>query len=79
MIPSIETIVEDLLAGSITKQQAVTWLNIHAENAYADLRDAFAMQCLPMQVSFSGDNGHAECVANVAYKYADAMLAARVK
>ena len=46
MIPSIETIVEDLVAGKITKSQAVTWLSAHAEYAARDLRDDFAAAAL---------------------------------
>ena len=46
LIPTIETIVEDLAAGTISKQQAIVWLHIHAEDAGMDLRDSFAMAAL---------------------------------
>jgi hypothetical protein len=46
MIPSIETIVQDLAAGKITKSQAVTWLHAHAEGAANELRDHFAAAAL---------------------------------
>lgn len=42
MIPTIEQIIDDLMAGVITKSQAVTWLLQHSETAHADLRDHFA-------------------------------------
>jgi hypothetical protein len=41
------------------------------------LRDYFAAQCISMQASFRADDMHAEAVAIMAYKYADAMLKAR--
>jgi uncharacterized UBP type Zn finger protein len=40
MIPDIHAIVEMLIAGQCTAQQAIGWLNTHMENA--DLRDHFA-------------------------------------
>lgn len=46
MIPTIETIVEQLLAGECTKSQAINWLHMHAEDAGRDLRDEFAGQAL---------------------------------
>lgn len=46
MIPTIEDIVEGLLAGTITKQQAIEWLHQHAEGAYVTLRDEFAAAAL---------------------------------
>jgi hypothetical protein len=46
MIPTIETIIEDLLADKISKSQAVNWLHQHAEGPIEDLRDHFAGQAL---------------------------------
>jgi hypothetical protein len=46
VIPTIETIVEDLAAGKITKQQAIQWLQQHAEDAGRDMRDEFAANAL---------------------------------
>jgi hypothetical protein len=78
MIPTIEQIVEDLLAGTITKQQAVGWLHQHAEGAANDMRDMFAGAALQ---GLCGGTPGAHLVppnaATLAYEYADAMLAAR--
>lgn len=63
--------------------KCIKWFPQHHNTAIKEgdggmtLRDYFAAQCLTMQVSFSGDKGHAEAVAKQAYKYADAMLKAR--
>lgn len=91
MIPSIETIVEDLLAGTITKQQAIAWLNQHADTAYASLRDEFAAAAMQGMLGLVGKwtpftlfthtityPSH-ELVAQKAYAAADAMLAERAK
>lgn len=43
MIPTIETIVEELIAGTMSKLEAIGWLHAHAEDAGQDLRDAVAM------------------------------------
>lgn len=94
MIPSIETIIEDLLAGSITKQQAITWLHMHAEDAGRDLRDAFAMAALTGELASTSTVASASACAEAAaaqgvpveahiarccYEMADAMLAERSK
>lgn len=85
MIPTIETIVEDLIAGKITKSQAVTWLHQHAENAHRDLRDYFAGKALQGILANederrdgrgTGLSTHEGCAMS-AYHYADAMLAER--
>lgn len=78
MIQSIETIVEDLAAGKITKSQAVTWLHAHAEGAANELRDEFAAAALPevIKVGIANDNKPIED-ARLAYAIADAMLEAR--
>ncbi len=78
MIPSIETIVEDLLEGKITRQQAIGWLYQHAEGAANDLRDHFASLSMHADLS-SGESVTAIEVAEAAYKMADAMLAERDK
>ena len=79
MIPTIETIVEDLIAGKITKSQAVTWLLQHAEDARRDLRDYFAAKALAgiCGDGIPGSHHMPEVTARAAYDYADAMLAKR--
>jgi hypothetical protein len=78
MIPTIETIVEALLEGKISKQQAFAWLNQHAESTGRDLRDDFAacalqgMLACPIQPQSGAD-----MYARDAYALADAMLKAR--
>lgn len=72
MIPTIETIVEDLLAGKITTATAVNWLNQHAEDAGYEMRDSFACAALAGLNPMS-----AESMAADAYAVADAMLFAR--
>jgi hypothetical protein len=83
MIPTIETIIADLLAGTLDRGQAVNWLNMHAEGSANDLRDHFAglaMQGLlasprpPVPGSITG-----EVISDHAYKVADSMLAERAK
>ena len=80
MIPSIETIAEDLAAGRITTAQAIAWLYQHAEGATDDLRDHFAANaitgCLPGS-AFS--TGELQIKAQWAYRMADAMLSERNK
>jgi hypothetical protein len=75
MIPSIETIIEDLIAGQCTAAQAMAWIAQHMENA--DLRDHFAG--LAMQGDKANPNGFEtpENIAVYAYEIADAMLKAR--
>lgn len=85
MIPTIEQIIEDLLAGAITKQQAVGWLHQHAEDAGRWLRDDFAAAALTGFLANSFNDGenkplsHAgrNEIASMAYAQADAMLARR--
>jgi hypothetical protein len=81
MIPTIEQIIEDLLGGSITKQQAIGWLHQHA---YRDLRDDFAAAALQGLLADPDNFDPAkpivqEAMAELAYEYANAMLAAREK
>lgn len=80
MIPSIETICEDLVAGRITVQQAVGWLHQHAEGAANDLRDHFAGLALAGRMQ-QDDTGLSvphvlPRIAAECYLIADAMLAA---
>lgn len=83
MIPTIETICEDLKAGKITVQQAVKWLHMHAEGAANELRDCFAAAALPayiaaqMEAAARGKSHADSVVAGDAYLMADAMLEAR--
>ena len=92
MIPTIETICEDLAAGKISVQQAIAWLHQHAEGAANELRDHFAGLALSgMLNSMANVNCHAaalskaresgiplhEGLAISAYAHADAMLARR--
>lgn len=80
MIPTIETIVEDLMAGKIAKSQAVTWLYAHAEGAANDLRDHFAAAALQGIIRHPDAIGESEeTIAVWSYKAADAMLEAREK
>lgn len=76
MIPAIETIVEDLAAGVIAKQQAIAWLYQHTEDAANDLRDHFA--AMAMQGLMARIGAHeASIVAHDAYIVADEMINAR--
>lgn len=80
MIPTIEQIIEDLMAGVITKSQAVSWLNQHAADAHADLRDHFAglaMNTLPEQLLKYPQTDRFINIADHCYKQADAMMKAR--
>lgn len=88
MIPTIETIVEDLAAGKITKAQAIAWLHQHAEDAYRTLRDDFAAAALQGllasqdQASIRAalrDGHNQDTFARAAYVTADAMLDQRSK
>ena len=75
MIPSIETIIEDLLAGTITKPQAISWLHQHAQDACEGLRDGFAVAILPHVLQ--NESGFSDVAAKKAYEYADEMMKAR--
>lgn len=87
MIPSIETIVEDLVAGRITKSQAVTWLYAHAEGATQELRDHFAAaviqgmmaNSLKLEASLKFPDWDLTIAAHAteSYQVADAMIEAR--
>lgn len=75
MIPTIETIVEDLLAGKITAATAVNWLNQHAEDAIYEMRDSFA--CAALSNAYAQNEDDCYKTAQWAYQVADAMLFAR--
>jgi len=83
MIPTIETIVEGLIDGTYSKQQAIGWLYLHSEEAYRGLRDDFAAAALQGLASVPvGNTGDKEVIgfdSVRAYQYADAMLAERAK
>jgi hypothetical protein len=82
VIPTIEQIIEDLLSGTITKQQAIGWLHQHAAEAGRWLRDDFAAAalnglCTAQEQDGAWQYGGNELVAETAYKIADEMLKAR--
>lgn len=85
MIPSIEQIIGDLLAGDISQAQAVTYLHQHIEDLCTKesddgLRDMFAglaMQGL-LSCQIQPQSG-ADMYARDAYEVADAMMEARNK
>lgn len=89
MIPTIETIVEDLLAEKITESQAISWLHQHAEDACRSLRDDFAAAALTGLMASLADPKNREIMANkghgpdhaatACYDVADAMLKRRYK
>lgn len=74
MIPNIEDIIEDLLAGTITKQLAIGWLHAHADGSANDLRDHFAAQAI---IGWRDTAGTLKEDAKSAYELADAMMLAR--
>ena len=88
MIPTIETIIEGLLSGKYTEQQAVGWLYQHVTAAAVDagrcLRDEFAAAALQGIMVWTDTicrEGEDRRVANarIAYEYADAMISQRNK
>lgn len=76
MIPTIETICENVKTGTITVQQAIAWLYIHAQDGGAELRDGFAMAAMQGMLAKSEQRGLSR-VATAAYEAADEMLKAR--
>ena len=76
MIPTIETIVEDIAAGTISKQQAIVWLHAHVSDAASDLRDHFAAQAMQGMMANNWNTNYADW-AKHAYKMADSMMKAR--
>jgi hypothetical protein len=85
LIPTIEQIVEDLLAGTISRRQAIGWLHQHAEGAANELRDMFACAALQGMLGNSYNDGVNKPLsvatnldmAEMAYAQADAMLKRR--
>lgn len=85
MIPTIEQIVEDLIAGVVTARQAIGWLHQHAELASNELRDMFACAALQGLLANSFNDGVNQPLsltsfaktAELAYKQADEMLKRR--
>jgi hypothetical protein len=80
MIPTIEKIVEDLIAGNITQHQAVEWLHEHAKKEDENLRDmfaGFACQGLCADRHHSDTQGSPENIAEISYYVADEMMKAR--
>ena len=80
MISSLETIVEDLVAGKITMFEAVTRLNAHDEDDTTELRDRFAAAALRSIASrFMTEEGGMLSyeAAMAAFEFADAMLEVR--
>lgn len=77
MIPDIHAIVEMLLAGECTAQQAIGWINTHMENA--DLRDHFAGCVLQGLLACDIECGPTSVptIAASCYVMADEMLKAR--
>ena len=79
MIPTIETIVEGLLSGECTKEQAAGWLHQHAEDAGRYLRDEFAMAALQGIIALQEGLGNWQQTAKYCYGCADAMIEQRSK
>lgn len=81
MIPSIETIVEDLVSGAVSPEQAIAWLHLHAEGMANDLRNHFA--ALALQGMLANPSAYTPplltsmptMLSHEAYLMADAMLA----
>lgn len=90
VIPTIESIVEGLLAGTITASDAVSWLHQHAADAHTSLRDYFAAKApAPPNWWLRGYSDAweksnsleiaAQHYAQWQFSYADAMLLERAK
>ncbi len=82
MIPQIEDIVLALLAGKMSKSEALSYLDSHIEMAREEgdaqaLRDHFAGLAMQTLVGMQNGCGSAECASEAAYLQADAMLKAR--
>lgn len=77
MTPTIQSIVDMLIDGECTAQQALEWIGQYMENA--DLRDHFAgMAMQAAATNPKGADGFTfEQRAEWAYEQADAMLKAR--
>lgn len=85
MIPTIETIAEQLALGEITVAQAVIWLHMHAAGSANELRDYFAAKAMAALIAktpfqeFPQDYSPYKKTALGAFDYADAMIEARAK
>jgi hypothetical protein len=81
MMPPIAEIVDDLIDGRITKQQAITYLLVHAEEGGKDIEDDFAIAALkglvPIANNVEIDPLKYRWAAEEAYKYAKAMAEVR--
>lgn len=80
MIPDINQIIDGLLSGQYSREQALAWLDQHMKLASEsdDLRDHFAG--LAMQACVADPNwrrGQEAATAETAYLMADAMMKAR--
>jgi hypothetical protein len=79
LIPPIEQIVDDLLAGRIAKQQAIVWLMVHAEDAGKDIEDDFAIAAMKSLITLHHVELSHEEIAVEAYKYAYAAAKVRAE
>lgn len=86
MMPTIETIVEDVMIGTISKPQAVGLLHQHAADACRTLRDDFAAAAIGSIVRLNTEITKRQKtffptpeMAKAAYEIADAMLLERTK
>ena len=82
-VPTIETIIEGLLSGEYTKQQAIGWLYQHVTAAAVDagrcLRDEFAMAALTGLMTHTINITFFQEDAAYCYNFADAMIDQRSK
>jgi hypothetical protein len=77
VIPPIEQIVDDLLAGRLAKQQAIVWLMVHAADAGKDIEDDFAIAAFKSLIILHHVEMTPEEIAEEAYKYAKAAVTVR--
>lgn len=92
MIPTIETIIDMLLASECTKEGALTWLQEHLDLERGDLREMFAAHAMQgllatqanqrtvsrvAGASVCFDHGRTSLMAKASFLVADAMLEAR--
>lgn len=75
-IPSIETIVEDAVAGKISTGEAITWLYQHSQDAHQTLTDYFAGLSIGSLVA---QGKTAEQVALESYGIASEMMKVRTE
>lgn len=81
MIPTIETIVNDLITGRMKAEVAIAYLYEHLKLAGSSdddgLRDTFALGA--MTGILANTDNDADKIAEWAYHHADAMMKARSK